>query len=224
MRFKISILIILIASLYIHAKSSAQNPPEIIITWQAQNYAPPGFEGKVLPIRGTNVSAAIMLIEGGKIINLSQNEIRWFVNRGLENSGIGLAEINFKLSNIAPDSISLKAEIRDYKGENLEKSIVVPLGKPELVITGYGPAKLIEAGKNTLNTLVYFFNINNLNQLLFGWSANSEKTKGESNEPDKLELDVSGAPSGATVDLNVTARNKLNELEFAEDKIELEIK
>ena len=56
---------------------AAASVPELILTWQAQNYAPASYEGKRLPTGNTIIAAAVELIDGGKVINLSNNVLHF---------------------------------------------------------------------------------------------------------------------------------------------------
>ncbi|HEY4475408.1 MAG TPA: hypothetical protein VJB92_01665 [Candidatus Paceibacterota bacterium] len=205
-------------------KNSAASEPELMLTWQALNYAPPGYQGKNLPIRNSPVEAALTIIENGKPANLSNQEIRWFVDRNLEQSGIGLTRFPFAVPRLASSGVPLKVSVINYKGADLEKSVLVPVAKPETIITTGAADKKIIAGINLIEALAYFFNVKNINQLLFTWSANNEETNGASDTPNFLELDASQGGPGAEVKLSVSVVNKNDALEGAKDETILIVK
>lgn len=223
--FTLALLFIIGASaLALGLPSSAQTVPELLLTWQAENYAPSGYQGRILPIRRSRISASVALIEGGKFTDISKNEIRWLVDNNLFKSGIGLQALEFPVPEIAAGQVRLKAVIMGFRGQNLEKPITIPVAEPEIVIAAPYPDRKIPAGLNIFRAGLYFFNISRANQLLFSWSANGAKTEGESAAPDQLELDASQGQSGDGVDLSVAVANALNPLEFANQSLKLTIK
>ena len=211
---------LLLFSLFVNA----QTAPSLIVTWQAENYAPSGYEGVILPTRGTAVRAALALIDAGKIQDLSKKEIRWFTGRELIKSGLGAVEIEFRTPELATGDIALKAVVRNYKNADWEGLTAVPVAEPEIVIDAPYPERKIAAGLNVFKALPYFFNINDVIQLVFSWTANGLKAESGSEEPDRLNLETSLGRSGDEVNLSVAVLNSLNPLQFASQSLNLTIK
>jgi len=204
--------------------SFAQTAPELFITWQAKNFTPAGYLGKTLPIRKTVIDAALELIDGGRLIDLRNKEIRWFVNGGFHKSGLGLKTTSFTVSELSGDDQALTAQIINYRGKDRRKTVVVPLAKPELIIDTPSQNKFVAAGLNNFRALPYFFNIRQLRQLSFVWKVNEQSTSGNVQDPDLLELEIAGGEPGTEISLTVHATNKLDPLEAARELINLEIK
>ena len=70
--------------------ASAQNETiSAVMTWGALSYVPPTYKGRVLPTAGTPIVAALELLDGEKIINLSSAPISWLLDGKLIDSGVG---------------------------------------------------------------------------------------------------------------------------------------
>jgi len=211
-------------SLSYYASAFAQTAPELLITWQAANFTPPTYQGKVLPTRKTQITAAVELIDNGKLIVLNTKEIRWFLSNNLIKTGFGLKNIVFSIPAIAGADQLLKVSVISYRGRNLEKSVIVPVSNPETVIDIPYPGKIIAVGINTFQALPYFFNVANLKNLSFVWSANSQKTQGEVENPEILELDIPAGVRRGELNLSLDVTSKLDPLEIAHELIKLTIK
>ncbi len=187
------------------ASSSAQQAPELMVTWQSNNYAPPAYQGKILPIDGSRIDMALELIDNGKIANLAAKEIRWLINGDELKSGFGLKNISFVADGFQGDQ-EVEITIVDYNGVNLEKLITIPVVRPEVVITG---------GPDIFRALPYFFNVRNLSQLQFIWSANGRPATGLVENPDSLELDTAGISAGQDISINASVTNINKRIETA---------
>lgn len=185
--------------------SAAQQAPEMMLTWKANNYAPADYQGKILPADGTKVDMALELIDNGKLANLSGIEVRWFVNKKLSASGLGLKNFSFVADRFRGDQ-AVEVNLINYKGQNLTKRVIIPVVSPEVVI---------DDGPDVFKALLYFFNIQNLSQMKITWSANGIETSGAVENPGILNLDTAGLPSGTNINLEVTAQNLLKPIETA---------
>lgn len=184
----------------------AQQMPEFIITWKANNYAPSEYQGKILPAKGTAVNVSIELVEKGKLANLSAYEVRWFADDELQTAGFGMKNFNFEIDTFTgKSSVLVKAEIINYRKTNLEKIILIPIAEPELTIT--------RLDKNTFKALPYFFNVSTINDLGFIWSINDVSTSGLVEEPDFLSLDLAKINAGTSLVLNLLVENPENLME-----------
>ena len=191
------------------SNASAQQAPEFILTWKAANYAPSGYQGRVFPTSDTKVDAALELIDGGKLANLSGAEIRWYVNNNLQKSGAGLKTFTFNADGTRGDQ-TLRVSINDYRGLTLEKTITIPLASPELVIDG---------GPNAFRALPYFFNFGDVRKANFTWSANGAEVAGDPNNPDVLFLDTRNLAPGTEIVLEASINNVFRALETAVESI-----
>ena len=134
---------------------------ELVITWKADGYIPSSYSGKALPIHGTTVFFAIELVANNKLADLSNKEIRWYVDDNLLRSGTGLTNFAYTVPPFNGDSIAIRVVLIDGKLGNINQFINLPIGKPEAVIDA---AQLPQ-----LKPLFYFFNISSPEQLTISW-------------------------------------------------------
>lgn len=185
-------------SFLIFSFAGAQQAPELMVTWKADNYVPSDYQGKALPSSGTGIEMAVELIDGGKLADLSRYEIRWSVNKKLKQSGVGLKNFSF-ITDRFQGAPSVAVTVVNYRGGDLQKNITIPLVSPEAAIDGR---------QGVFEALPYFFNVRRIAELDFQWSANDQETSGAIVEsPNILNLSTANVPSETVIDLSVTVRN-----------------
>lgn len=207
----------------------AQVEPEFMVTWKANNYVPSDYQGRVLSVDKTTIDIGFEIIDGGKIADLSKTEIFWHINNEFQKSGLGIKNSSFVADRSRGNQL-IEIIIPNYqpKGKEavkLEKSLTIPLLKPEVVIDSPYPNNEIESGSNNFRALLFFFNITNPpSDASFSWSANGTKVEGVVENPDLLTLDTTKLPVGSNFNLTLAVSNVFNELEFAKQLINLKIK
>ncbi len=209
--------------------SSAQTSIQFLTSWQAQNYAPSWYQGKIFAIRGTLVEISFELIDKGKIVNLSKTIVRWYVNDKLvanEDNGLGLKTLKFTAPDYAGRESNVKIAIVNYLGGDiLYKNIAIPIVTPEIAIDApYADGK-IGFGQSVLTAMPFFFNVKSLDNLSIDWSTPEQNTGGQSGNSWSLNLNIEPTtPSGSVINLSVMVKNVLNNLESAVKNIQLQIK
>ena len=207
--------------------SNAQLSPRFIVSWKAQNYAPVWYGGKVLPVVGTLVDINFELIDAGKIANLSQNTIRWYVNYDLvknESDGLGIKLLRTTVPNRGGDEMSVRIVIIDYANNVLNKIITIPVVRPEAVIDSPYLNNNIRSGLSVFRAIPLFFNVSGVNKMAVNWSANDVKSSGAGGNPWQLDLNLTNPQSGTKINIGVSVKNVLNYLELASQSIILETK
>lgn len=196
----------------------AQTKPEFMTSWKAYSYAPPTFKGKILPTRNSKIDVAFEIIDGGRLADLSNTTVRWYVDNKLQKSGVNLKNFTFNVSTFPGRNNQVRIVAVNYKGVNLEKNIFIPVVAPQAVI--------YKSGTNNFTVLPYFFNVSDFSRFAFIWSANGNEilATSEMEKPDQLELNSNNLPSGSRINLGVSVRNFSNELEFASYSINFLIK
>ncbi len=210
-------ILILTAAFWGYA-SSAQTEPLLLISWQAQNFSPSGFLGKNLPIISTPVVVGLEMIEKNQIVNLKNYEIRWYVDGEFKDSDKGLTTMRFLTGKPGgADEHFVRAEIMDYRGANLSKTINIPLVDPQIAIfspyRGY-QIPVLKPGINVLKALPYFFNIKQVGDLEINWEAGGIATQGETLNQDILNLTIpEAAPDNFVLPVKIGAINKNQPIE-----------
>ncbi len=207
--FKIKIALVSLFAIGYALVAGAQQAPEFMVTWKSGNYVPADYQGKILPIGGSTIEVAMELIDGDHLADLSVNTIRWDINGIFYKSGRDLKVISFTADGAKGDQtadISLT-----YRGKSLDKRVIIPLARPEVVITG---------GPDIFKALLYFFNLSSPTQAKFTWTVNSNSVEASGQNPDVAKL--AGVPSGANIDLRLNVQNLLKPLEVAGASIQFQ--
>jgi len=206
----------------------AQTAPRFLTTWRSQNYAPSWYQGKVLATKGSWVYVSFDLIENGRIVDLSKNKVRWYVNDKLkrnEDDGLGIKNFYFGVDNYANDDINVRIVIVDYAEEQIGETIIIPLANPETVIGAPYSNRQLPNGTNIFNIYPFFFNVEDLNKLSFDWTVNGRPAESASGSADMLKLNIDNlAPSGFGINIQATIKNLADEMEFASNQIKLNVK
>mgnify|MGYP001562150461 CR=1 FL=1 len=206
----------------------AQTAPQFLITWRSQSYAPSWYQGKVLATRGSWADVSFDLINNGKIVDLSKNKVRWYVNDDLkrnEDDGLGIKNFYFGVDNYSRDDINIRIVVVDYLDEQIARIITIPLINSEVVIDAPYSGRRLSSGTNMFKAYPYFFNIDDLSKLSFDWTVNGRPAEGASGSADNLKLNIDNlAPSGFGIDVRATIKNLADEMEFASSQIKLDVK
>ena len=222
-----AVLIILILSFSIFNFVSAQSSPEFLVSWKAGNYVPSWYEGKVLPVVGALVDVNFELINAGKIVDLSQNTIRWYLNDELvknESDGLGIKSLRVIVPNGGSGEISVRITIIDHVADILDKTIIIPVVRPEAILDSPYSNNGIRAGQSIFRAIPFFFNVSNVNNLSVSWTANGIKSGGAGENPWQLDLNLTNPQAGTEINLNVLIKNLLNYLELGNQNIVLRTK
>ncbi len=214
---KIKLLVVMglgifILSIFVIAR--AQVSPTLLLTWNTNTFTPPSFAGRALPTRGSTVRVSLAAFQNNSFLDLSTRDIRWFVENESYQSGKGGTSFSFTVPTTGNPILTVKAVILGNQS-NLEKEITIPVKNLEVVLDAPYPHHSFSPGTHFLRALPYYWSVSRLHDLVFRWSANNIQTQGAPENPDELELDVSGARAGDTVTLSVGVTNPLNALEVA---------
>ncbi|MDP3729402.1 MAG: hypothetical protein Q8R26_01415 [bacterium] len=212
---------IALAVLCIQQYTFAQTNPELLLSWSAENYVPSFYQGKILPTQSTSVVVSVDMLQNNRVINISQQNIRWFVDDTLILTGRGASQATFAMSKIG--GIQTVRAIVDYQGTPIEKTIDIQIKKPELVLVFPSPSKTITPQSYLFIGLPYFFNVTDLNELTFQWAVNSEKIGGSPTQPERFILALSnkGTPIRTTLNISGSVQSVFNPLELASKLINL---
>ncbi len=206
----------------------AATPPQIVISWRADTYTPPGYAGKAFPTSNSTIVTSLDIVTNGKSADLSGQPIYWYVNNRLAGSGKGRVSVTFRAPPSAPDTLALRVEVPGYPGGAIIKSINIPVVVPESVIEAPLPFLRFTPPSTTLTGTPYFFNVRDPLLLEFEWVANyATLPAGQTNntpkgDPRVLALNLNpDAPKGAPVRVTLGIINPLREAEGAQSFITL---
>jgi hypothetical protein len=210
------------------AQAQAASQPQFLVTWRSHNYAPSWYAGKILATRGSWVDVSFDLIDNGKVVDLSKNKVRWYVNDDLkrnEDDGLGIKNYYFGIDDYKNEDINIQIVVVDYLDEQIGKFITIPLAQPEVVIDAPYANRRLPSGTDMFKAYPYFFDIKDLSKLSFNWTVNGQPAESASISADTLKLNIDNlAPSGFGIDIQALIKNLTDEFEFASGKVKLEVK
>lgn len=172
------------------ALSARAQTSEVLLTWQADAYVPADYAGRVLPARGSTVTAAVELLDSGRLVDLSGNKINWIVDGQIMGSGVGLKTFTFTIPDFESERVRLTARITKSRGVAVEKSADLPVKKPEAVIDIPYPSKIAKERNIRLYALPYFFPIKSLEEISFLWKANDARSSSATGLDNELIISV----------------------------------
>lgn len=210
--------LIVLGSWFLVGPVNSQAGPELIISWRASTFAPSNYQGKILPTRDSLLNVRFNLIDKGRVVDLSKTKIQW-KNGADVATGVGLKSRDFKISKLDTDNFILTIIVINYGGRNIEKTISIPVAKPEVMIE--------RIGTNSFIAQPYFFNVTDLKELGFEWSANGEKPSGSPENPNILtieNIDTSAKISlGLELNLEINVAKILNKAERAFGRLTIKL-
>lgn len=195
--------------------ANAQSAPEFLVTWKANTYVPPEYQGKALPVPGSVIELAFEIIDNGQIANISQNRVRWTINNKVVSRANGQKRLTYQIPAFISGDLDLKITVLDYAGTDQEAFVTIPITRPKVIIDAPFVDSEIGAETAALGALSYFFTAAKIDELNFNWVVNSLKAAGDVLRPWILELDTSGNPSGRHISINLTVSNSQNAMETA---------
>jgi hypothetical protein len=210
---KINSLILLVifsfAILFVFYKSTKaqQANPEFLFSWQPTNsYAPSFFTGKILPNAQSQIAATFELISNGKPINLSNENIYWYLNNNLIGSGVGMQQLTFPLFGMPPQMENLRIELPDYSTGYLIYTTNLPFMRPSAIISAPYYNNIINGSDATITALAYYFN-DNQNNLIYNWSVNGQSGSSAEN-PNILHITIpTGSAENSTMAISLQIEN-----------------
>lgn len=197
--------------------------PYILISWRAESYVPANYTGKVLPTTNSPVVASLDAIDSrtGKTLNLSKMQIDWYLNDNLTRSGAGLVKIAFRATAQPESVILLRAEVPDFPGFPLVRTVRVPVVAPEAVIAAPYANNKFSAQSISVKAAPFFFNAPGSSAFVFSWSVNGNTPTGAEN-PDSLTVNIiPGTPVGTAFTVRLLIQNSVAAAETAADTIKL---
>ncbi len=191
---------------------------QFMVTWEADSYVPGWYSGKALPTRNSLIRVAFELIDNGKPVNLSKSIVRWYVNDELvrnEAHGLGITAYQFKTSDYPGNETEVRISIPNYKGSSVDKILRIPVAHPEVIIQGGRMDGTLGRGETMFRGFPFFFNIRNLSNLRFAWTAANQGSEGSEDSPWDFSLSIpESVPLGTPIEIGLTAQNNASPLEM----------
>lgn len=185
----------------------AQEGPRLMITWRAVGYAPPTYQGKILPTANSFIVAALELVDGGKLADLSGKTVYWYLNGELLEGGEGVQRVAFRTQRIVGSKVKVRVQIPDYGGEAFVKTIEISTVRPEVTIEAPFPEGRAVGSPVKVRGVPYFFNTTDAAAFSYSWKANG-KTPEDVVNPELLEVNLSPeTPDGFPINITLEVKN-----------------
>ncbi len=188
------------------AQSVPAAAPKIFLTWRTNTYVPSGFSGKAMPTAGSQIAASAELIDNGKPVNLSKQNVYWYQDNNFIAGGYGSQAVVFRAPDVAGGTIDLRVEFPNYsKGAQL-KTIAIPIVKPEAVIESPFPYGKFSSSPIQLLGQPYFFNADTISKLNFNWTVNGQAPSGAEN-PQNLNVKFNSMSPDSALSVSLSIQN-----------------
>jgi hypothetical protein len=212
----IGLSLVLLTAVHIGAQAAG---PQAFITWKTKGYAPTNYAGKILPGSNSPILANVEVFSGGKVANLSNLTIYWYLNDRLLDRGVGLQASSFRTpQSINGGTITLRVEIPDYPGGGITASINIPLVTPSVVLWSPYPKDKFSSQSVQVRVLPYFFTVPDISFLTFAWNVNGKDVQTTEN-PQELQVNIAqGAAPGSSLDIKVSVSNPAGYFESSSDE------
>ncbi|MDO8664672.1 MAG: hypothetical protein Q7K44_03980 [Candidatus Liptonbacteria bacterium] len=196
------------------AQTATPSVPKLFLTWSSNTYVPPGFAGKIMPTANSQITASVELIDGGKIVNLSKQNVYWYGNNNFLSGGLGMQSVTFRAPDAAGGTIDLRVEVPNYSKGNQLKTVAVPIARPEVVIEPNFPSGRFSSSPLQLAGQPYFFNTTGPARLNFSWSVNGQTPSGSEN-PQSLNIKFGPTMTpGSTLSVSLSVKNTDSKFQY----------
>ncbi|KKS82762.1 MAG: hypothetical protein UV58_C0005G0016 [Candidatus Wolfebacteria bacterium GW2011_GWC1_43_10] len=224
---KIKILILVIGTMAVFwtVNLALAAEPLLLFSWKAQNFVPDWFGGKSLPINQTKILMSFEAVSQsqadlGKIMDVSEKEISWYVNDKTVGKGKGLKSVTVTKDDFPRDSIDVKIKGEFYDADAKEsyfvnKYFTVPISEPEIVLSYKKTENYFSLNETArFDLFPFFFNVAS-DFLDIGWRVNEREINPLLRENLFLDLKVSDMPPTGQVRISASAKNARDVLEDA---------
>ncbi len=198
---------------------------EFLASWRAESFVPTTYRGKVFPTQGSAVSAHIELLYNGTPVDLSGQAVRWLINGKFFLNERGAKHITYRTQTRGGDEDVIRAQLREYQGGSFEHIIIIPIARPEVVVSSPHPYRTLPTGEVAMRAIPYFFTAKTIDALSFSWKINGVRPEGSPERPDLLALiNPSTVPDGAPISVFAGIQNKNKETEIGVVTVKFSLK
>lgn len=173
--------------------------PSFVFSWASSSDAPDWFLGKKMPSSNSSVVASFELIsqnksDFGKIVNLKNSEVRWYVNGKFIFSGNGLQKIEVPKSVLVSGYNDIRASVNFYNSDIGTSGFVdgffsFPVLEPEIVINYQNfERKIDKNGSVFLRAIPFFFD--GASGVSVNWKVDGNKVNLSGGDPFELVVNL----------------------------------
>ncbi len=204
------------------AQATPANSYSATITWSSTSYSPSNFAGKHLATNGSSIVLSAIVLNNGKVADVSQSPILWYLDQDFLDGGIGQQQASFKVTQTAGGShfVNVRIQLPDQTVSAAEN---IPIVSYKAVIDAPYPSNTV-ANNSTINLslIPYFFNISSFGDLSFSWDINGTQQTA-SNSDNILSLNIGNQPSGQGIGIKGSIQNNRNQYEAVSSNTTLSV-
>src|SRR3989339_2253652 len=107
------------------------------LTWESDSLAPIDYFGKILVTTDSVVKVSVqpLIYSSGSYADSSQWNYRWYLNDEFANiDGVGIKQFRFRVKGYNLTEQTVKVKITFPNGAEQEKSIIIPITTPRVII------------------------------------------------------------------------------------------
>ncbi len=175
--------------------------PEILVTWKAGTYTPKQYKGKALPTGYTPIVASMEVLDNGVVADLTNTTVIWYINDEFYKSGNNMKNVIFSTPKFPGNKMFVRAEIQNYKNQNILKTVEIPTVAPEVIIETNYPYNTTTNSTISAHATPYFFAVKKASDLIYNWQVNDTDAQTNENPSDLL---ITAEKSPKTIELKIT--------------------
>lgn len=206
-----------------------------ILSWSADSYVPPSYEGKALPTRNGHVRVVAQPI---KKLSTDPDSLyyRWLLDGDVIGSaqGQGKETFTFQINKWPGDSYTVESQILDSNDTLIsDKTVTIEVAEPMLLLhqenEDYSLANTLQTPTNReiiVDAIPLFFNIKKIDDLNWSWQYDGQAVSfAGQKDPSRLDLKIPAGTLSETLqkDLSVSATNQQDTSESANTDLTIEI-
>ena len=166
-------LVLFILFLFPTISLGATNDPFLYLTWKARSYTPDDYLGKIIPGANSPILVSLEALENGKIVDLKNSTIKWYVDSELYSTGIGQKSFTIRTpKKLTSGIMKVRAEITNRWSSIKIKTVDIPISPPVVVLKSNYLSQSFGDNKISVRAYPYFFGVGSLSDLVFSWKVN----------------------------------------------------
>ena len=200
--------------------------PQFMTSWSANSFAPSWYQGKIFPTKGSKFTVSFELVGQdssnlGKILDLSNSQIKWYINDRFYTQQVGLKSITFTNITYPGSTINVRisAEVTnpsDGTSSFMDDYVAIPVVSPEVVIFNKNFSNIISLNSTVdFSAAPFFFNANSINDISAVWNVGGQQSDKNSQDPFSVSVKFGQNISPGMINVGITAQNVNNALETA---------
>ena len=214
------------------------NLNSIELLWSTDTYTPFDYQGRALPVKGSSITVSANLkISSG---NLNSLKYSWFLDDVFQENESGYGKNVFKFRVRRSNGLSHNLLVKIFNDDRsfyIEKTLEIPITKPELIIYSSNGNSHFSNQASTISTVLadkkfsfiakpYFFSIKKLTDLVFEWTLSGTNPIISSDyDASIFNLTISDKNVSETAESNlwVSVKNTLYENQKANGSMKINI-